>query len=154
MRTASHLVRWDWGPPTLHELAAAGSGSGQWAEVSVDYAPYEWSEFTYLTGAIRSMIDALSSADPPAAALAISGADVRAALEVATAAHHSSIGGAVPVALPLADRSADPLYPRPYRWVGGDAQPPLRGGGLGDATPQPTDELRREINGHGPRPKL
>jgi hypothetical protein len=25
------------------------------------------------------------------------------------------------VALPLADRAGDPLYPRPYRWSGGDA---------------------------------
>jgi hypothetical protein len=43
----------------------------------------------------------------------------------------------------------------PCRWVGGDDQPPLPGGGLGDATLQPTDEvLSREISGHRLRPKM
>ena len=151
-------------------------------------------EFSYLTGAIRSMIEALDSPEPTAAQvtkqngggstfwrkrsfcqdrlgtnrrknspkrsgfwqLSISGADVRACLEVSTAAHQSAIGGSVPVQLPLTDRVSSPLYPRPYRWIGGDARPPLPSGELGDATPQPAEEVRAaEISGHGPpRPKL
>ena len=102
------------------------------------------------------MVSALNGGGGAAdARLAVSGADVRAALEVATACHHSSRNGSVPVVLPLRDRRSDPLYPRPYRWVGGDARPQLPAGGLGAATPQPAEEVvRREINGHVrlPRP--
>ena len=80
-----------------------------------------------------------------------SGHDIRQALELSTATHHSAVlRGGAPVALPLADRVGDPLYPRwarpcrtrtllwaqlglcsatvtrvgasrPYRWSGGDA---------------------------------
>ena len=149
--TASHRVRWDWAPPSLYELV----GGSEWAPVSVEYSPYEWAEFGYLTGAIRSMIAALDLDSPSDAQLAVSGSDVRAALEVATAAHHSAIGGSVPVQLPLVDRVSNPLYPRPYRWLGGDARPTLLNGGLGDATPQSAHELRTiEIRGYRPRSRL
>lgn len=136
--TDTHLVRWDWGPPTLW----ATVGSGQREQVPVVYTPYDFSEFTYLTGAIRSMVDALGSHDPLAAHLSVSGSDVRAALEISTAAYHSAAANSAPVRLPLADRSSDPLYPRPYRWVGGDARPSLLEGGLGAATPQSAEEVR------------
>ena len=49
----------------------------------------------------------------------ISGRDLRQALEVAIASHQSAKRGAVPIKLPLEDRSLT-LYPRPYRWLGGD----------------------------------
>eukprot|EP01052_Picozoa_sp_SAG31_P019332 SAG31_NODE_1404_length_8479_cov_2.258760_11_plen_379_part_00 len=148
VRTASHLIRWNWGPPTLHWLAA-----GSWKQASVIYTPYQWSEFTYLTGAIRSMIDALNTMNPTKAHLAVSGVDVRASLEVATAAHHSSISGSVPISLPIVNRALNPLYPRPYRWIGGDARPPLLTGELGAATPQPAQEVMGiEIKGHAPPP--
>ena len=52
--------------------------------------------------------------------LAISGHDLRQALEVAIAAKVSAQRGSVPIKLPLADRSLS-LYPRRYRWLGGDA---------------------------------
>jgi hypothetical protein len=45
----------------------------------------------------------------------------------------------------------------PCHWVGGDEQRPLRmrGGGLGDATLQPADEvLSREISKHRLRTKM
>lgn len=49
----------------------------------------------------------------------ITGADLRQALEVAIAAKRSAIRNSVPIKLPLEDRSLA-LYPRPYRWLGGD----------------------------------
>jgi len=51
--------------------------------------------------------------------LAVSGHDLRQSLEVAIAAKYSALWGSVPLALPLKDRSLT-LYPRPYRWLGGD----------------------------------
>ena len=50
---------------------------------------------------------------------AISGHDLRQALEVAIASKLSAQLGSVPVKLPLKDRSLT-LYPSPYRWSGGD----------------------------------
>ena len=55
--------------------------------------------------------------------LAISGHDLRQALEVAIAATLSARWGSVPVKLPLEDRSLT-LYPRPNRWLGGDEVDP------------------------------
>ena len=51
--------------------------------------------------------------------MAVSGHDLRQSLEVAIAAKFSALWGSVPLALPLEDRSLT-LYPRPYRWLGGD----------------------------------
>ena len=39
---------------------------------------------------------------------------------MAIAAKYSALWGSVPLALPLEDRSLA-LYPRAYRWLGGDA---------------------------------
>ena len=51
--------------------------------------------------------------------LYISGHDLRQSLEVAIAAKYSALWGSVPLKLPLEDRSLT-LYPRAYRWLGGD----------------------------------
>ncbi|MDP6505642.1 MAG: hypothetical protein QF886_18620, partial [Planctomycetota bacterium] len=79
------------------------------------YAPYEWSEFGYLTGSIRSFLSAVETGSE----LWISGHDLRQALEAAIAAKLSATLGSVPVNLPLSDRSLS-LHPSPYRWEGGD----------------------------------
>ena len=53
--------------------------------------------------------------------LAVSGHDIRQAHEVSTAAYHSALAGGLPLTLPLADRTSNPIYPRGYRWGGGDS---------------------------------
>ena len=110
--TADSLVRWNWGPP---ELYRGWNADGTRKRLHHDYAPYEWSQFGYLTGSIRSFISAVETGSE----LAVSGHDLRQALEVAIAARESARLGTVPVRLPLQDRSLS-LYPRPYRWSGGD----------------------------------
>lgn len=99
---------------------------GNRTPVEQEYPPFDWSEFGYLTGSIRSLIaavEAVASGTSPAAAthsLRISGHDLRQALEVAIAAKVSAQRGSVPITLPLRDRSLA-LYPTAYRWLGGDA---------------------------------
>ena len=142
-------IRWDWAPPVLFKHSVDGSAQ---EEVPVEYAPYEYSGFGYLTGSIRSLLRTLAS---PGLPLAVSGADVRACLEVATAMHQSALRNSATLSLPLRDRASDPLYPRPYRWLGGDASPPQADGTTGEATPQSADDVaEREIPGYGERPKL
>ena len=64
----------------------------------------------------------------PRRGLAVAGDDIRKGLEVATAAYQSAMRGGVPMRLPLEDRRSCPIYPRGYRWGGGDSvgtvQPP------------------------------
>ncbi len=110
--TDQALVRWDWAPPEVY-LGVDAQGCRRRLEVS--YQPYAWSEFSYLTGSIRSLLAAVETGLQPW----ISGHDLRQALEVAIAARLSARQGSVPVSLPLADRSLS-LYPAPYRWLGGD----------------------------------
>ena len=111
--TEECLVRWDWNPP---EIFKGYDPNGNRVRMDPDYSPYPWSEFSYLTGSIRSFLAAVDGDSPPW----ITGADLRQALEVAIAAKLSAIRNSTPVKLPLADRSLA-LYPRPYRWLGGDA---------------------------------
>ena len=85
-------------------------------EVWSDEALIRWSEFGYLTSSIRSLLAAVETGSE----LWISGHDPRQALEVAIAAKVSAERGSVPIRLPLEDRSLR-LYPRRYRWLGGDA---------------------------------
>jgi predicted dehydrogenase len=106
------LVRWDWGPPELYKGFDA---NGSRLRVKHEYAPYRWSEHSYLTGSIRSFLAAVETGTE----LAVSGHDLRQALEVAIAAKMSAKLGNVPIKLPLKDRSLS-LYPMPYRWSGGD----------------------------------
>ena len=107
------LVRWDWNPP---EIFKGYDPNGNRVRIDPDYSPYLWSEFSYLTGSIRSFLGAVEGDGHPW----ITGADLRQALEVAIAAKLSATRNSTPVKLPLEDRSLA-LYPRPYRWLGGDA---------------------------------
>ena len=110
--SADSLVSWDWGPP---EIFRGFDEEGNRIGIDPGYAPYEWSEYSYLTGAIRSFLAALETGSE----LWVSGHDLRQALEVAIAARVSALRGNAPVRLPLEDRSLS-LYPRAYRWIGGD----------------------------------
>jgi predicted dehydrogenase len=110
--TDDALVRWDWAPPEIYQgFDEAG------ARVRVDrpYTPLEYPRFTYLGTSILSFLDVVRNGGE----LAISGHDLRQSLEVAIAAKFSALRNAAPVSLPLEDRSLT-LYPRPYRWLGGD----------------------------------
>ena len=106
------LVRWNWRPPEIYQGYDA---KGSRVPIDPQYAPYQWNEFGYLTGSIRSFLAAVETGSE----LAISGHDLRQALEVAIASKVSAQLGSVPVKLPLENRSLT-LYPRPYRWIGGD----------------------------------
>ena len=106
------LIRWNWGPPDIY---SGFDAERRRVKVDHKYAPYRWSEFGYLTSAIRSFISAVETGSK----LAVSGHDLRQALEVAIAAKYSAKWGNIPVKLPLEDRSLA-LYPRSYRWLGGD----------------------------------
>ena len=106
------LIRWDWNPP---EIFKGYDEHGNRVRLDANYSPYPWSEFSYLTGSIRSFLAAVDGNGHPW----ITGADLRQALEVAIAAKLSATRNSVPIKLPLEDRSLT-LYPRPYRWLGGD----------------------------------
>ena len=123
----SSLIRWNWGPPQIFQ---GFDDNGNRIEVETNYKPYEFSEFRYLTGSIRSFIKAIDTGSEPW----ITGHDLRQALEVAIASKLSAQLGSVPVKLPLADRSHS-LLPRPYRWIGGDET----------GRYQSVDEARQEI---------
>jgi len=107
------LVRWNGGPPEVYK---GYDEKGARVRIDPGYASYEWSRFHYMGSSIRSFLNAIETGSE----LAISGHDLRQALEVAIAAKHSALLGNVPVRLPLEDRSLT-LYPSPYRWLGGDA---------------------------------
>ena len=106
------LVRWNWGPPEVYKGFEA---NGARVRTEPIYESYQWSEFGYMTGSIRSFLAAVETGSE----LAVSGHDLRQALEVAIAAKVSAERGSVPIKLPLEDRSLH-LYPREYRWSGGD----------------------------------
>ena len=106
------LVRWDWNPP---EIFRDYDRHGNRTRLEPNYSPYSWSEFSYLTGSIRSFLSAVDGNGDPW----ITGADLRQALEVAIAAKLSANRNSAPIKLPIEDRSLA-LYPRPYRWLGGD----------------------------------
>ena len=106
------LVRWDWGPPEIYRGMA---DDGRRKEIERDYAPLAYPQFNYLGTSILSFLQVLENGGQ----LAISGHDLRQSLEVAIAAKFSALLGSIPLALPLQDRSLT-LYPRPYRWLGGD----------------------------------
>ncbi len=110
--TQDALVRWDWAPP---EIFRGFDDEGRRVRTDPGYAPYEWSEFGYLTGSLRSFLAAVKGEGEPW----ITGHDLRQALEVAIAARLSAQRDSAPVTLPLEDRSMA-LLPRAYRWVGGD----------------------------------
>ena len=101
-----------------------------------EFDPFEWSEFKYLTGSIRSFIAAIETGSTPR----VTGHDLRQALEIAIASKHSAQLGSVPVKLPLEDRSLT-LYPVRYRWLGGDVS----------GRPQSVEEAAADWEGYAPK---
>ena len=110
--TDDALVRWDWGPPDIYQ---GFDKSGARIKVNRPYSPLQYPRFSYMATSILSFLDVVENGGT----LAISGHDLRQSLEVAIAAKYSALWGSVPLALPLEDRSLT-LYPRAYRWLGGD----------------------------------
>ncbi len=110
--TDDALVRWSWALP---EIWQGFDASGARIRVERPYKPIEYPRFTYLGTSIRSFIDVVRHGGE----LRISGRDLLQSLEVAIAARESALRNAVPVSLPLQDRSLT-LYPTRYRWLGGD----------------------------------
>ena len=111
--TEDTLIRWDWAPP---EIYRGFHDDGSRIPVDPDYKGYPWSEFKYLTGSIRSFLQAVETGSE----LWISGRHLRQTLEVAIASKLSAQMGNVPVKLPLEDRSLY-LVPSLHRWEGRDA---------------------------------
>ena len=129
--TEDALARWNWNEPQVFQGTDA---KGARQEVDPQYAPNLWLDYfnqakgtipgteqspwygdDYLVTSIRSFLDAVDKGRE----LFISGHDLRQALEIAIACKLSARLGNRPVKLPLEDRSLA-LYPRPYRWLGGD----------------------------------
>lgn len=110
--TDDALVRWDWGAPEIYQ-----GFDTQGARIRIDrpYTPLQYPRFSYMGTSILSFLDVLKNGGE----LAVSGHDLRQSLEIAIAAKYSALWGSVPVKLPLEDRSLT-LYPRAYRWLGGD----------------------------------
>lgn len=108
--TDEALVRWRFGVP---EIFIGYQSDGARKRIDPGYEPYQWSEFDYLTGSIRSFLTAVETGSEPW----ISGHDLRQALEIAIACNLSAELGSAPVTLPLKDRSLA-LYPSGYRWSG------------------------------------
>ncbi len=107
-----YLLRWDWKPP---EIFKGTDEKGHRKRLRIKYTTYPWSQFGYLTGSIRSFLAAVAGEGQPW----ITGKDLRQALEVAIATKLSAQRNSTTIKLPLVDRTAA-LYPRPYRWLGGD----------------------------------
>jgi predicted dehydrogenase len=114
--TADTLVRWDWGPPQIFRGVDAG---GARRAIEANYQPPPYPQFSYLGTTIQSFIDVSRRGVDHEGDLLVSGRDQLLSLEAAIAAKHSALWGSLPVALPLRDRSLC-LYPRAYRWLGGD----------------------------------
>jgi predicted dehydrogenase len=109
------LIEWDWAPPAIYKGFDA-NGRRIKIDPNYGYEDYETRGDKYLGNSIRAFLAAVESGSE----LAISGDDLRHALEVAVAVKQSALMGNRPVKLPLADRSLS-LLPVPYRWLGGDA---------------------------------
>ncbi len=131
--TENGLVRWDRHGEPLTQIFEGFDAKGARKEVDLNYRSWSWdsvsremgplldrighrgSERHYVLAPITSLIDAVTKGIPPR----ITGETQRHSLEVAIASKLSAQLGSVPVKLPLEDRSMV-LYPRPYRWLGGD----------------------------------
>ncbi len=114
--TDDALLRWDWGDEM--DIYQGFDANGARVKSERAFTPFAWPQYGYLASSILSFIAAVEHG----AAMAVSGHDLRQSLEAAIAAKYSSLWGSVPLALPLEDRSLT-LYPRPYRWLGGDHAP-------------------------------
>lgn len=111
--TEDSLLRWDWGDKM--DIYQGFDSNGARVKSERQFTPFAWPEYSYLASSILSFISAVENGTE----MAISAHDLRQCLEAAIAAKHSALWGSVPLALPLEDRSLT-LYPRPYRWLGGD----------------------------------
>jgi predicted dehydrogenase len=110
--TDDALIRWDWGPPVIYQ---GFDDAGARIRINRPYTPLKYPRFSYLGTSILSFLDAVENGGE----LYVSGHDLRQSLEAAVAAKHSALRNNAPLSLPLADRSLA-LYPRAYRWLGGD----------------------------------
>lgn len=114
--TEDALLRWDWGDEM--DIYQGFDENGARVKSDRAFTPFAWPEYGYLASSILSFISAVEHGTE----MAISAHDLRQCLEAAIAAKHSALWGSAPLSLPLEDRSLT-LYPRPYRWLGGDAAP-------------------------------
>ena len=132
--TEDALVRWDRHGEPLTQIFRGLDARGARKPIDPDFARWPWaqvgqdmehllaslgmkgSERYYILAPVTCLIDAVTKGIPPR----ITGETQRHALEVAIACKRSAQLGSVPIKLPLEDRSLA-LYPRPYRWLGGDA---------------------------------
>jgi predicted dehydrogenase len=114
--TEETLIQWNWGAPTIYQ-GVDQSGARIKIDPTYGFEPYEKRNGVdkYLSNSIRKLIGAVESGSE----LAVSGENLRHALEVAVACKTSAISGNAPVKIPIEDRSLQ-LLPRLYRWEGGD----------------------------------
>ena len=111
--TEDSLLRWDW--DDVMDIYQGFDHNGARVKSDRTFAPFAWPQYSYLASSILSFISAVERGTE----MAVSGHDLRQSLEAAIAAKYSALWGSVPLSLPLEDRSLT-LYPRPYRWLGGD----------------------------------
>ena len=111
--TEDALLRWDWGD--VMDIYQGFDRNGARVKSDRTFTPFAWPQYSYLVSSILSFISAVEKGTE----MAVSGHDLRQSLEAAIAAKYSALWGSVPLSLPLEDRSLT-LYPRPYRWLGGD----------------------------------
>jgi predicted dehydrogenase len=114
--TEDSLIEWDWAPPAIYQ-GFNNSGNRVKIDPNYGYEPYESRDGSdkYLNNSIRTFLSAVEGGGK----LAVSGDDLRHALEVAIACKVSALSGNKPIKLPLDDRSLT-LRPVQYRWLGGD----------------------------------
>lgn len=77
--TDDALVRWDWGPPDIHQ---GFDGTGARIRADRPYTPVQYPRFSYLGTSVLSFLDVVENGGD----LAVSGHDLRQSLEVAIAA--------------------------------------------------------------------
>jgi hypothetical protein len=120
------LIQWDWAPPEIYK---GFDRNGARVRIDPEYGvePYEQRDGSkkYLNNSIDKFLAAVETGADPA----VSGDDLRHALEVAVASKLSATRGNAPVRLPVEDRSLT-LFPSAYRWSGGDQT----------GNPQPAEE--------------
>ncbi len=110
--TADARIKTGWKTPEIYQGVDA---RGHRIKQEVEFTKHGYPDTEHLWGAIHSLLRTVETGSE----LWISGHDLRQALEVAIASHESAKRGSIPIKLPLEDRSLT-LYPRPYRWRGGD----------------------------------
>ena len=110
--TDDSIIRWFW---DMIEIFQGFDNSGKRKVLNLAFTDWKWQQFGYLTSTIRSLINTIETGSK----LAISGHDLRQALEVAIAMKLSAQLGNAPVKLPLSDRSHT-MIPASGRWLGKD----------------------------------